>query len=127
MNNYSAYLLSDESKNLLLQRFIPKYPKIIAHHITVEHGIPNDSAPPETASLKVVGYADSGDGIEALVVSVDGTYDRPDGNIYHITWSLDPTKYSPKDSNILLSRNNGNRHQFKLVKSIDILVTPVIL
>jgi hypothetical protein len=26
--------------------------------------------------------------VEAMVVQIDGTTDRPDGSTYHITWSL---------------------------------------
>lgn len=27
--------------------------------------------------------------VEALVVEIDGTTDRPDGGTYHLTWSID--------------------------------------
>jgi hypothetical protein len=35
-----------------------------------------------------VGEADDGAGVQALVVRIGGTTERPDGAIYHITWSL---------------------------------------
>ena len=99
---YTAYVLSEESRNTLMEKFPPKYEKVIAHHITVEFGVPKGTPPPEEADLKVLGYADSGDGLEALVVSVNGSPKREDGKHFHVTWSLDPVKYKPVDSNDLI-------------------------
>jgi len=115
MEAYTAYVLDDASRELLAKRFPPKYPDFIGHHVTVQFGLPANAAPPSAAALKVVGYKDSGDGLEALVVTVNGSTDRPDGSTYHITWSLDRSKYKPVDSNKLLS---GGR--YTLIKSIPI-------
>jgi len=38
---------------------------------------------------EIVGGVDDGQGLQALAVRIDGTTSRPDGGIYHITWSLD--------------------------------------
>lgn len=122
MEAYTAYVLTDETREQLADRFNPKYEKVIAHHVTVQFGVPKDTAAPEPANLKVVGYVDSGDGLEALVVSVNGETTRADGSTYHITWSLDPSKYAPKDSNDLLKRK-----RFTLVKSIPITTVPATL
>lgn len=104
---YTAYVLTDESRTALLERFPPKYSKVIAHHVTVEFGVPKDVDLPENAELKVVGEADSGDGLQALVVAVNGGYRREDGKIYHITWSLEPDSYKPVDSNALIEDYNN--------------------
>ncbi|WP_434083261.1 hypothetical protein, partial [Escherichia coli] len=57
--------------------------------------------------LRIVGYANDSEGLEALVVEVDGTVDRTDGKIYHCTWSLDRSKgFKPADSNKLVSQRN---------------------
>jgi|SRR5271157_569273 len=122
MEHYTAYVLDDASRNALAERFPPKYPKFIGHHITQEFGVGKDAEVPQPAQAKVIGYADSGDGLEALVVTVGGHADRPDGKRYHITWSLDPEKYSPVDSNNLLSMN-----KFTLVRSIPIHTKPELL
>jgi hypothetical protein len=37
---------------------------------------------------EIVGRADDGKGVEAMVVSIADTTARPDGSTYHITWSL---------------------------------------
>jgi len=43
-----------------------------------------------------------------MVVTVDGTADRPDGSIFHITWSLDGSKgRRAKESNDLLNQGGG--------------------
>lgn len=120
---FAAYVLSDNSRNQLLTKFPPKYPTVSAHHITIKFGVVADEPIPQpTSNVKVVGYVDSGDGIEALVVSVNGSTDRPDGKTYHITWSFDPSKYQPKSSNELLSKK-----RYTLIKSIPIAVTPAVL
>lgn len=123
MEAYTAYVLDDTSRELLTKRFPPKYPDFIGHHVTVQFGVPADATPPPAASLKVVGYKDSGDGIEALVIAVNGSTTRPDGKVYHITWSLDRDKYKPVDSNGLLAAPN----RYTLVKSIPLQTTPVTL
>ncbi len=121
---YTAYVLSDESREELKQKFTPTYSKFIGHHITVVFGVPDDTDIPEEASIRVVGKIDSNDGIEALVVSVNGEMKRPDGNIYHITWSLEPDVYSPKDSNTLLQ---NNYFKYKITLPITIQTEPEIL
>ncbi len=87
---YIAYVLDLKSKNSLAKKFPPKYPDFIGHHVTLFPGVKSDAQrPPAAKSVKVVGYADDGEGLEALVVEVNGTTQRPDGGTYHITWSLD--------------------------------------
>lgn len=98
---YNGYLVSKRDRTNILGMFPPKYKRVIAHHITHEYGV-SESLPPETNQATIVGYADSEDGLEALVVEINGSSTRSDGKIYHITLSLDPAKYSPKDSNTLI-------------------------
>lgn len=122
MEGYTAYVLTDSARNALLEKFPPKYPKVIAHHVTVQFGVPQGTPAPAPAVVKVIGYADSGDGIEALVVSVNGSTERPDGSRYHITWSLDPAVYRPVDSNALLA---SGKYTIMLAKPIE--TTPQVL
>jgi hypothetical protein len=121
-NNYTAYVLDDSARNTLLAKFPPKYPKVVAHHVTVQFGVPADTEVPPPANVKVIGYADSGDGLEALVCTVNGKAEREDGKRFHITWSLDPTKYSPVDSNKLLASN-----KFTLTLGTPVATTPALL
>lgn len=78
----------------------------------------------EPTSIEVVGYADDGRGLEALLVAVDGNTKREDGENYHITLSLDLVLgYKPKDSIKLVSQPD----KVKSVKPIKITATPKIL
>lgn len=104
---YTAYVLDAKSRRELSKHFPPKYPETVGHHVTVKFGVSKDTPTPRPAELKVVGYADDGEGLEALVVSVDGKTVRPDGGIYHITWSLDRSKgRKPVHSNELVKRGH---------------------
>lgn len=119
---YSGYKLSNESRTMLLDTFNPKYDKVIAHHITTEFGS-HSTKPLNPDSVYVIGYVDSEDGIEALIVSVNGTTKRSDGSTYHITWSLDSASgKKPFDSNSVIAHNG----YFELDKKIPIKVEPFI-
>lgn len=122
MENYTVYVLDQSSREALEARFPPKYPKFIGHHITYQFGVPANTEVPPPAQLKVVGRVDSGDGLEALVVSINGSTSRTDGKTYHITWSLDPGKYKPADSNDVLASK-----RFTLTRAIPISATPELL
>jgi hypothetical protein len=98
-------LLRDE-RDMLLQRFPPRYDDVVADHVTLRTGAtPETPLPREVEVARVVGRADDGWGLECLVVEIDGTTDRPDGSTYHITWSLGPTRRA-RESNDLL-RDKG--------------------
>jgi hypothetical protein len=107
MEGYLAYELPDQARNALAKMFPPKYPEFIGHHITSAFGV---SQPGELATtpahIKVIGYVEE-DGLEALVVEVNGSKRRNDGKTYHITWSLDRSKgKKPVMSNDLIARGN---------------------
>lgn len=120
---YSAYVLSEKSRAALLQAFPPKFPDVIAHHVTVQFGIKLDSDPPKSASVRVFGYA-SDASLEAIVVAVDGTTMRPDGKTYHITLSLDRTQgRRPVESNIVIAANGWEHVDLEL----ELETTPEIL
>jgi hypothetical protein len=89
----------------LLERFPPRYRDAIADHITLRSDARGDPLPPPVEA-RIIGRADDGDSLEAMVVTVDGTSDRPDGSTFHITWSLDQAKgRRAKESNDLLKRS----------------------
>lgn len=101
---YTGYLLTEKTRGMLLQRFPPKYQRVVAHHITETFGVSKDHAPPKAPeSVEVVGYIDSGDGVEGLLVAVNSSVKRPDGAKYHITWSLD-TGRKPVETNIYVDK-----------------------
>lgn len=86
---YLAYEVPLLVRDELLQKFPPHFPEIIGHHITLVYGIPKpEQCPTSVADVRVVGWAKSV-GIEAFVVEVNGSIEREDGFLFHITWSLD--------------------------------------
>jgi hypothetical protein len=102
---YQAFELSNADRSKLAQVFPPKFPEFIGHHITYKRGAKSDQPLPEASTFKVVGYACDPDGVEALVVTVDGTTTRPDGKTFHITWSIDrEAGFKPVSSNDLIER-----------------------
>jgi hypothetical protein len=107
---YIAFEVSDKSRTELSAIFRPIYSKWIGHHVTYKFG---------TTDAKVIGYANSGDGVECLVVKINGTSVRPDGGTYHITWSLSANR-KPVESNNLLK----DKGYTVLVNPIDIQVVP---
>ena len=120
---YTAYVLTAETREALEEKYPPTYPEFIGHHITVDFGLPEDAPVPEEADNKLLGIKDSGDGIEALLVTVNGETKRPDGKSYHITWSLDREHYKPVDSNALVE--SYQRHIMSLPYELE--TTPELL
>jgi hypothetical protein len=98
---YTAYGLTDKTRKMLQYLFPPKYPEFIGHHITEQFGVPDGTPPPgEPVLVQVVGYIDNDDGVEGLLIEIDGTSDRPSGGKYHVTWSIDRSKgYKPFSTN----------------------------
>ena len=99
---YTGWLLDPRDRERLLARFPPAYQEVVAHHVTQKFGDQAASAPTETEG-EVIGVADDGRGVQALVVRIGGTTDRPDGATYHITWSLAPDR-DARESNAVIAR-----------------------
>lgn len=80
-----GWLVDEAQRPGLLDRFRPIYEKTIAHHVTLRANVPDDAPLPPEATAQIVGEADDGKGVQALVVELDGATGRPDGSTYHIT------------------------------------------
>ena len=107
--SYEAYVLTKESRDKLASIFPPKHLRAIGHHVTHRFGVarcPNIPYGEQTHGwFEVVGYVEA-PGIEALVVAVTGKTERPDGKVYHVTWSLDPDQgRKPAHSNDVIAQN----------------------
>jgi hypothetical protein len=87
----TGWKLDQSQREALLERFPPLYPDVIADHVTL---LPNSKGgakadpPAPVVSARIVGRACDNAGVEAMVVEIDGSLDRPDGGTWHITWSL---------------------------------------
>ncbi len=87
----------------LLARFPPRYPRVVADHVTF--GKAAEAPPmPDHDRARVVGRADDGEGVEALVVALDGETGRWDGSTYHVTWSLAEGR-KPVESNAAIAEH----------------------
>lgn len=97
-----GWKLDPHGRAALLARFAPAYPQTVADHVTFGR---EAKAPglPEADKAIVIGRADDGRGVEALVVEVGGTASRWDGGTYHITWSLAEGREA-KESNDVIAR-----------------------
>ena len=92
-----------QRKELLLQ-FPPRYREVDADHVTLQTGAAGDAPLPEETQGEIVGRVDDGRGVEAMVVAIGGTTGRPDGSIYHITWSLGPGRKAQESNDVLAER-----------------------
>jgi hypothetical protein len=98
-----GWALDESQRGELLLQFPPRFANVVADHVTLAVGAgPNAPLPDETLA-DIVGRVDDGSGVEALIVSLDGTTDRPDGSVYHITWSLGEGRRA-RESNDVIAR-----------------------
>lgn len=90
----------DEAQRIeLLQQFPPRYAHVVADHVTHSSLSTDDLPAPQIG--EIVGTADDGDGVQALVVSIAGTTDRPDGSSWHITWSLADGRHAGESNDVI--------------------------
>lgn len=97
----TGWKLDRSEREQLLRRFPPHYPQAVADHVTLE---PGEGPLPPQVSARIVGHADDGAGVEAMVVAIDGSSDRPDGSTFHITWSLGPGRRAKESNDVLRDR-----------------------
>ncbi|WP_426693195.1 hypothetical protein ACMC5O_000467 [Sphingomonas sediminicola] len=98
-----GWLLAEDDREKLLQQFPPKFEKTVAHHVTLKSEAERDRLPNDVEA-EVVGRTDDESGVEAMVVAVDGTTDRPDGLTYHITWSLGGGRRARESNDVIRER-----------------------
>lgn len=100
----AGWKLDPDQRAALLQRFPARYPRAIADHVTLKPDPPGGDLPPVPGEALIVGRADDGNGVEALVVRLDGTTDRPDGSTWHITWSLGEGRRAKESNDVIAAR-----------------------
>lgn len=101
--SWLGWKLDSADRETLLARFPPRYRNTDADHITFGRA---DRAPPLPASDRatIVGRADDGAGVEAMVVEVAGTTERPTGGTYHVTWSLAEGRDARESNDVIADR-----------------------
>jgi hypothetical protein len=90
----------DQRRELLLQ-FPPKFSELVADHVTLSARVDRNSELPSETHGEIVGRSHDGKGVEAMVVSIDGTTNRPDGSTYHITWSLAKGRRAKESNDVI--------------------------
>jgi hypothetical protein len=102
MSRFVGWALDRDQRTDLLKRFPPRYPQAVADHVTLKFGDRRARLPTETTG-EIVGEADDGRGVQAMVVRIAGTTERPDGSTYHITWSLGPGRQAKESNDVIAS------------------------
>ena len=102
--SYVGWALHPEDREALLEAFPPAYGKVVADHVTLSLTSLMKGGLPTARSGEVVGETDDGAGVQALVVRIEGTTDRPDGSTYHLTWSLGPGRRAVESNDVLRER-----------------------
>jgi hypothetical protein len=100
---HTGWLVDPEQREALLAQFPPRYLQVVAHHVTLKFGDQEAQAPAEVAA-QIVGEADDGGGVQAMVVAIDGSPARPDGGTFHITWSLTPGREAKESNAVIATR-----------------------
>lgn len=100
---YTGWLVEPAGREALLARFPPRYGRVVAHHVTLKFGDREAQAPGEV-SAQIVGEADDGSGVQALIVAIDGAPARPDGWTFHVTWSLADGREARESNDVIAVR-----------------------
>jgi len=95
-----GWKLDPHERTQLLGTHPPRYAQAVADHVTLK---PFDRTASEVKAA-VVGRVDDDKGVEAMVVTIDGSVDRPDGGTFHITWSLGQGREARESNDVLKER-----------------------
>jgi len=89
----------------LLRRLPARHAQTVADHVTLRFGTDADTPLPISNQGEIMGEADDGAGVQALVVRIDGTTERGDGSHFHITWSLKSEREARESNDVI--RHHG--------------------
>jgi len=104
MPDATGWKLDPAQRAELLAQFPPRYAEVVADHVTLESEVPPGAPLPPAVRAEIVGRADDGAGVEALVVRLDGATGRPDGSTFHLTWSLAPGREAKESNAVIAAR-----------------------
>lgn len=100
---WCGWKLDRDEREALLGRHPPRYARPVADHVTFGPAGESEDMP-RASSARIVGRADDGEGVEAMVVAIDGSTDRPTGGTYHVTWSLAPGREARESNEVIAAR-----------------------
>jgi hypothetical protein len=96
-----GWKLDREQRKELLQQFPPRFRHVVADHVTLKPRSAAKAPLPDEIIGEIVGRACDGQGVEAMVVRIGGTTDRPGGGTYHITWSLEDGRRAKESNDVI--------------------------
>ncbi|MDQ3074654.1 MAG: hypothetical protein M3Q88_03440 [Pseudomonadota bacterium] len=99
-----GWTLDEHDRAELLRQHRPRYATIVAHHVTLATDAEHRDLP-HPVRAAIIGHADDGQGVEAMVVTIDGDTARPDGSTFHITWSLAEGRRARDSNDVLKERD----------------------
>jgi hypothetical protein len=99
-----GWKLDRAQRTQLLEALPATYANVVADHVTLAARAAPDAPLPQETAGEILGRADDGDGVEAMVVAISGTTDRPGGGTYHLTWSLEAGRVA-KESNDVIAQH----------------------
>lgn len=91
----------DALRTLMLAEFLTRYEAIASNHVTPGFGTDDAPSLPSATNGEIVGKANDGVGVQALIVRIAGTTDRGDGSQFHITWSSGNGRTSKESKDVI--------------------------
>ena len=82
-------------------RFPPRYDRVIADHVTLRSGTDAGTELPTEHAGVVIGEADDGAGVQALIVAIGGRSARGDRSHFHLTWSLAEGRKAKESNDVI--------------------------
>lgn len=117
-HSVTGWLLAKRDREALLKTFVPRYETVVADHVTLRFGTDGATPLPRARRGEIVGEADDGAGVQALLVRIAGSTERGDGSHYHLTWSLGPGR-SAKESNDVIAAQGWSPVQSPIEISLE--------
>jgi hypothetical protein len=114
-----GWKLDARQREELLAKFPARYTRAVADHVTLKANVAASTPRPDTVRARIVGEADDGEGVQAMVVAIDGATERPGGGTFHITWSLAEGRKA-KESNDVIAAGGWRRFD----EAIDVKLEP---
>jgi hypothetical protein len=99
-----GWKLDRESRAGLLAVLRPRYGNVVADHVTLRAHVTATTPPPQPARCLLIGEADDGEGVQAMVVAIDGASARPGGGTFHITWSLADGRRAVESNDVIAQK-----------------------
>jgi len=100
----AGWKLPADERRRLLPAIPSRYGRVVGDHVTLRFGTDAATPLPTETEGEVIGEADDGQGVQALVVRIDGTTARGDGSHFHITWSLGPGRAAKESNDVIRAR-----------------------